>query len=134
MAVDGVAQGLRIAPAAPTIVAGDDIDAAVLHRCDVVETLYCIGRAALTVTAEKLASEDFCRPIDADDAHGVIASRPNGSSDVSTMSVVVPYKRIVVGGPNVDSVAVVDKPIAVVVDAVVVAIPRVLEHVRCEIR
>src|SRR5205814_1786936 len=118
MAIDGIAQGLGIASTTPTVVAGDDVDAAVLHHCDVVETLDCIGRAALTATAEKFASKDFCRPIDARNAHGVVADGSNGSSNVSTMAVVVSDKRIVVDEPHVHSVAVVDKPISIVVDAV----------------
>ena len=50
------------------------------------------------------------------------------------MSVVVSYEPITVDTDNVHSKTIVDKPISIVVDAVVVAIRGVLKHVRCKIR
>src|SRR5437879_5717595 len=134
MAVDGVAQGLRVTPAAPTVIASDDVDATVLHHCNLVETLKRACRAAKAIGIEKLAREDFRRPVDTYNAHRVAANGPDGSSNVSAMSVVVSYEPITVDTDNVHSKTIVDKPISIVVDGVVVAIRELLKQLPCKIQ
>ena len=130
--LDRVEERLREAAAAPAVVGRDDVDAAVLHELDVLHAIDRVGDAAAARGRQELAGHDPDRPVDADDADAVVAGGPDRPGHVGAVAVVVEWVRIVAGG--VDAEAVVDLAVAVVVDPVAVAVRRVAEQVRRQVR
>ena len=129
--VYGVGQCLRKAAAAPGIVGRNDIDAAILHRGNVVETGNGVGEETRSGRVEEFARQNFDVPGDAGDADPVVAHRAYDPGHVRPVTVVVHGIGVSVDG--IDAVTIVDMAVAVVVDAVVVAVGRVLKDVRRKI-
>ena len=132
VSLDGVEQRLRKPAAAPAVVRRDDIDPSLLHELDVLKTVDRIGDVAGARRIQKLARHEANRSVDPDDADAVVPDGANRAGDMGAVVIVVHGVGIVVGG--VDSEAVVDLTVAVVIDPVVVAVRRVTEHVRGQVR
>ena len=132
MSLDGVEQRLRKPAAAPAVVRRDDIDPSLLHELDVLQTVDRIGDVAGARRIQKLARHEANRSVDPDDADTVVPDGANRAGHMGAVVTVVHGVGVLVGG--VDPEAVVDLAVAVVVDPVVVAVRRVMEHVRGQVR
>ena len=129
--LDGVAQAGGEVRVGPAVVAGDDVDPAVLHHGDVVEAGDGGGDAAISRLVEDLARHQLHGPVDAHHTDAVVAHRSDDPGDVRSVQIRV--HRIGIAVDGIDAVAIVDETIAVVVDTVGVAVRLVAEHVGGEI-
>ena len=131
LAVDGVIQCLRIPSPAPTVVRGDDIDAAIFHVGDVVQAGCGVGIPSAPIGPQEFAGHDADGPVDPDHAHTVVPDRADGSGGVRAVTVIVERIAVVVVG--VDSMAIVGPAVVVIIRAVDAAIARVLPDVRGQV-
>jgi hypothetical protein len=128
---DGVAQRLRLGVAAPRIVGRHDIHAPIPERGHVVEAGDRVRGGTVARLREELAGQQLDVPRDARDAEPVVPHRADDAGDVGAVALVVHGIRIAIG--RVDSMAVVDVAVAVVIDSVGGALGRIAPDVGREV-
>src|SRR5262245_50521959 len=106
--------------AAPGIVRGDEVHAALLHEREVVEATNGARGVAETEGVEEPARHDLHVPGDTGHADPVVPERADGAGDVRAVIVLV--DGIGVAVDRVDAMAVVGMSIAVVIDSIAVAV------------
>src|SRR5207237_2236983 len=114
---DRVPQRLGIGTAAPGIVRGDDVDAAILHERYIVETGDRISGRATAGRVQELARQDRDIPVDPGDPDGIVTGRTDRAGNVRAVEVIV--HRVPCVGDRIDPVAVVHVAVAVVVEPVI---------------
>ena len=131
VSLDGVEQGLGKPSAAPTVAGRYDVDPSILHELDIFQAVDRIVSRTGPRGVQELARHDADGPVDANDPDAVVPDRPDRARDMGAVGIVVHRVGVIVEG--VDTEAVVDVTVAVVIDSVTVAILRVAEHVRGQV-
>ena len=116
MATDRIAESGRKSTTAPAVVGGHDIDATVPQVGGVVDRGDGPGGRARPGVGEKLQRKQRNLPVDAHHTTAIVAHRTDRASHVGPVTVAV--LRIIVIGDKVPAADIVDKAVAVVVDAV----------------
>jgi hypothetical protein len=133
--LDGIVKGLRKSPTAPGVVGSDDIIrgiAGLLQIENILQAAYSPRSRPRPKVAQELAMADLDAPVDAHDAHVVIAYSSDRAADVGAVPIAIEWVRIVV--VRIYAVDVIYVAVAVIVYAVARDFSRISPEIRIEIR